>query len=93
MGNKKKVIGVIGALTALLGVILGSGVVIDFSTDSSINTNIEIGQIGDNVINTVINQMGLDITTEELRTLCGNGGSLEEPFKTACSVIGRNIGG
>ena len=87
MGNKKKVIGVIGALTALLGVILGSGVVLDFSSDSSINTNIDIGQIGDNIINNFITDtLGLDV--EQYRTNCQSGVYDNDPAGRYCDLIG-----
>ena len=87
MGNKKIVVGIIGALTALLGVILGSGAVIDFSSDSSVNTNIDIGQIGDNVINNFItNTLGIDI--EQYKTNCQAGVYTDDPAGKYCDLIG-----
>ena len=51
----KAVAGIIGAIAVLVGAVLGSSAVIDFS-----ETN--IGQIGDNIINNYIqNELGINI--------------------------------
>ncbi len=55
VSKSKAVIGILGAVAVLIGAILGSGAVIDFSSTS-------IGQIGDNVINNYIqNELGINI--------------------------------
>lgn len=60
-------IGVVGAITVLLGVILGSGAIFDFS-----QTTTTIGQIGDNIINNYIeNELGISL--DKYRDNCSAG--------------------
>ena len=72
-------IGVIGALTARLGVVLGSGAIIDFS-----QTTTNIGQIGDNVINNYLADQGIDL--DEFKKLCASG-DVHEEFKLYCNLL------
>lgn len=77
--GKKKVMGVIGALTILLGVILGSGAVFDFS-----QTTTSIGQIGDNIINNYLADQGIDL--DEFKVLCDTG-QVHEELKIYCNLL------
>ncbi len=79
MGKKKKVIGVIGALTALLGVVLGSGAIIDFS-----QTTTNIGHLGDNIINNYLADRGINL--DEFKKLCASG-EVHDEFKVYCNLL------
>jgi len=79
MGKKKKVVGIIGALTALLGVVLGSGAIIDFS-----QTTTNIGHLGDNIINNYLADQGIDL--DEFKVLCDTG-QVHEELKIYCNLL------
>lgn len=87
MASNKKIAGVsLGAILLAIGA--GS---FAFSFDFSTTTT-NIDSHDQSIFTNIINQFGLDITPEELETLCGDADSLEEPLRTACNVINRNTG-
>ncbi len=79
MSKGKMVIGIIGAIATLIGVVLGSGAIIDFS-----QTTTTIGQIGDNIINNYLADQGINL--DEFKALCISG-DVHEEFKVYCNLL------